>query len=442
MRVELEQLRNDRDMLRQGKPPPSEMQRLIEEIEALKIENASLAQLQGGRFASIAEEGVSSSGKRNSSFGLSRSNSLARKPNGLSRSNSVTAREREQQTGESIVDQVKNIEAQRDALHRTLRSLLDRHDLQAREFEKRARMMELELQRAQQTLPRRPGYEREVRSLREDVAHLRMRAEDALDGKWQCEKNLAGLKMDIDRAEAETSSLRALLEEDSATAAANGSGESFVSISLALDAAFQQLQAGAGASGGKAQLAGRVSQQLAANKSLRSRLENEINKGERDQKLSVQRIHTLQSRMKELEDTVLAAQNHSEEEMSKHEEELRLMKESHNDQLVRMKNGSRTAMSLSPRPPSAPFSSARSPRLDKTTSGEGLPLADVVQAEVLEKRVKELEKALRDADMEMEEVIGQMNRTQADVAQLQSDRDDALKHTLQLQAEMKAELRS
>src|SRR4051812_10422292 len=80
MRVELEQLRNDRDELRDNN-------KLAEEIEALKIENASLAQLQGGRFASIAEEGGS---PRNSAFGLSRSNSLARKPSGLARSGSLS----------------------------------------------------------------------------------------------------------------------------------------------------------------------------------------------------------------------------------------------------------------------------------------------------------------------------------------------------------------
>ncbi|KAJ6145065.1 hypothetical protein N7470_008960 [Penicillium chermesinum] len=426
MRVELEQLRNDRDMLRQGKPPPSEMQRLIEEIEALKIENASLAQLQG---------------KRNSIMGLSRSNSLARKPSGLSRSNSVSGREREQQTGESLVDQIKNIEAQRDALHRTLKSLLDRHDLQAREFEKRARMMDLELARAQQTPPRRPGYEREVQGLREDVNHLRMRAEDALDGKWQCEKNLAGLKMDLDRAEQETSSLRALLEEDNAVLESGGEGfAEVIATSSTLQAAYQQLQAdrqqaeasGVGADFDRAnQLAGLVQQQLQINSSLRSRLESEINKGERDQKISIDRITALQCRMKQLEDTVLAAQNHAEEEMSRHEDEIRQMKESHNAQLVRMKNGSR-----------APMNITRSPRLDKTTSGDGIPLADAVQAYVLEKRVKDLEKVLREADMEMEEVIGQMNRAQADVAQLQSDRDDALRQTRQLQADIEAERES
>jgi hypothetical protein len=159
--------------------------------------------------------------------------------------------------------------------------------------------------------------------------------------------------------------------------------------------------------------------------------------------------------MKELEEVLLIAQQNSEEEMSKHEDEIRLLKESQNAQLTRMKNGGRTPVSLSPRPPSAPFD-VRTPRLDQTTSGEGIPLVEVVQAELLEKRVKALEKLLRDADMEMEQVLARMNRTQLDVAQLQTDRyveplismishtnpshrDDALRQTSQLQTEIEAE---
>lgn len=441
MRVELEQLRNDRDMLREGKAPPSEIQRLIEEIEALKIENASLAQLQGGRFASIAEEGGTSS-KRNSAFGLSRSNSLARKPSGLAHSNSLSRSNslKERESGESLVDKVKDIEAQRDALHRTLRSLLDRHAYQARDFEKRSRVMEIELERARQSGPRKLGYEREVRTLREDVNQLRLRAEDALDVKWQCEKNLAGLKMDLDRAKQETSSLRVLLQEHD-TAVPEGleaDQESFAEVmatSSSLEAAFEQLmaewkqgEAGASQSDETAafvdrinMLSSSVQHQLSMNNSLRGRLAGAIDKGEMDQRLSVERINVLQSRLKELEDSLMAAQQHSEEEMGRHEEEIRQLQESHNEQLMRTKNGARTPIGLSPRSPNTPFGS-RSPRLDKTTSGDAIPLAEVVRAEILERRVKDLEKLLRDADMEMEEVVGRMNRAQVDVAQLQSDR--------------------
>ncbi|KAJ5740635.1 hypothetical protein N7493_000507 [Penicillium malachiteum] len=487
MRVELEQLRNERDILREVKPqappppppppptppppqvqtPSPDTQRLMEEIEALRVENASLAQLQtSGRFASIAEEegGVN---KRNSTFGISRSNSVVRKPSGLarsgslSRSNSVNAskdrKERESGGEGSLVDKVKDIESQRDALHRTLRSLLDRHAQQAREYEKRARLMEMELERAQQAGPlRRPGYERDVQTLREEVNHLRNRAEDALDGKWQCEKNLAGLKMDLDRAEQETSSLRVLLQEhDSVVSEGGEADESFAEVmetSSSLDSAYKQLQADRkqveatiaasdeleAAFGRTDRMAYDVQQQLHTNNSLRGRLESAIDKGERDQHLSVERINFLQNRLKEYEDSLLLAQHHSEDEMGKHEEEIRLLKENHNAQLLRMKTGARTAVAFSPRPANAPFSS-RSPRLDKTTSGQGIPLIQVVQVEALEKRVKDLEKLLRDADMEMEEVVGRMNRTQVDVAQLQSDRDEALRQTRLLQANIQTE---
>ncbi|KAJ5179348.1 hypothetical protein N7492_002558 [Penicillium capsulatum] len=450
MRVELEQLRNERDILREGKTPPAETQRLIEEIEALKIENASLAQLQGGRFASIAEEDGPGS-KRHSAVGLSRSNSLARKPSGLSRSNSVTAgKERESGSGESLVDKVKDIEAQRDALHRTLRSLLTRQTCHVREWEGHQRYLETELAHAKQLGPRRrQGYEREVQSLRDDINYLRQRAEDALDGKWQCEKNLAGLKMDLDRAEQETSSLRVLLQEhNAAPEGLEADQESFAEVlatTSSLDSAYQQLQAdreraSAGAQSDEVSasisrtdaLAYQVRQQLETNISLRGRLESAINKGERDQQLSVERINMLQNRLKEMEDTLLVAQQHSEDEMNKHEEEIRELKECDNPHLRRKRNSAQV-----PGPPSA--FNGRSPRLDKTTSGEGLPLAELVQAETLEKRVKDLERVLRDADSEMGEAVGRMNRAQVDVAQLQSDRDEALRQTRLLQANIQAE---
>ncbi|KAJ5516959.1 hypothetical protein N7527_008519 [Penicillium freii] len=455
MRVELEQLRNDRDQLRDDN-------RLVEEIEALKIENASLAQLQGGRFASIAEEGSS---PRNSAFGVSRSSSIARKPSGLarsgslSRSNSVNNNNggKSPETRESLVDKVHDIEVQRDALHRTLRSLLDRQAYQAREYEKRTRMLEMELAQAQQSgQPRKLGYERDVRNLRDEVNHLRIRAEDALDGKWQCEKNLAGLKMDLDRAEQETSSLRALLLEDTAAGAELMTGQEgfaeVVTTSSSLQSAFQQLQADqAEAEADVADseelasslvrtgaLGSKVHYQLQTNSSLHARLAAAIDKGDKDQQISVERINILQNHMRELEEDLLVAQNHSEEEMAKHEDEIRLLKESQHAQLTRMMNGGRNLVGLSPRPPNAPFDS-RSPRLDQTTSGEGVPLTEVVQSEILERRVKDLEKLLRDADMEMEQVVGRMNRTQLDVAQLQTDRDDALRQTRQLQTEIQAE---
>ncbi|OJJ83582.1 uncharacterized protein ASPGLDRAFT_67179 [Aspergillus glaucus CBS 516.65] len=486
MRVELEQLRNERDHLRDEvvpqisggthKPPsssadPSEIERLMGEIEALKIENASLAQLQSGRFASIAEEddGRSSRG-RTSGLGISmsRSNSLARmhtkpsRPSSLSRSNSFSGKERD--TRENLADRMNDVEAQRDALHQTLRNLLARQSVQAREYEKRSRMLEMELARAQEAgSPRRLGYERDVRNLREEVNDLRQRAEDALEQKWQCEKGLAGLKMDLDRAEQETSSLRELLQEhdvslfeNSGVAAEGRDGFAEVlATTSSLESAYEQLQADRDqvvaqspveATGELAESLNRtealtthVRKQLESNSTLRRRLAEAIGQGEKDQQVSAARINELQSQLKSLEDMLLTAQQLSEEEMAKHEDEIRQLEDNHSDQLQRMKNGSRSPAALSPRPPQSPFFGSRSPRLDKTTSGNGVPLTEIVQPEMLAKRVRELERLLRNADMEMEEVVGRMNRAQIDVAELQSDRDEALRQTRKLQSEILAE---
>ncbi|BCR97416.1 uncharacterized protein AKAW2_30735S [Aspergillus luchuensis] len=486
MRVELEQLRNERDHMRdtvipqlqQGSqsaaPPsdPSEVQRLMEEIEALKIENASLAQLQGSRFASIAEEdGMPTA--RNVGLGLSRSNSLARvrtKPSpglsrssSLSRSNSVSAKERNESPRENLADRIEDVEAQRDALHQSLRRLLDRQAHDAREYEKRLQLMEMELARAQQVgSPRKLGYEREVRNLREEVNDLRQRAEEALEQKWQCEKGLAGLKMDLDRAEQETTSLRVILQEHDITVPEDlecdrdGFAE-VLATSSSLESAYRQLQADreiAEASAAQSPLAEQnslvesvnrtdvlaqhVQQQLASNNALRSRLAEAIGKGEKEQQLSAARINEMQARLKEMEDILLMAQQYSEDEMARHEEEVRALEENHNAQLKRMKNGARSPAALSPMPPTTPFGS-RSPRLDLTTSGRGIALDQAIQSETLERRVKELEKLLRDADSEMEEVVSRMNRAQIEVAELQSDRDDALRQTRKLQAEIMAQ---
>ncbi|KAL4809588.1 hypothetical protein BDV18DRAFT_132405 [Aspergillus unguis] len=464
MRVELEQSRTERESLREGKSlaDPAEVQRLKEEVEALKIENAALSQLGGGRFASIAEEDAPM--KRNSAFGLSRSNSLARvprntsRPGSLSRSNSVSGKDRHgTDTRESLADRVEGAEAQRDALHGALKRLLERQAQEARQTEKRIRIMELELARAQEAgSPRRLGYEREVRNLRDEVNHLRNRAEDALDQKWQCEKGLAGLKMDLDRAEQETASLRVLLQEHDIAIPAELE-EEVVATSSSLESAYQQLQADreeaeasvahspSGDTDELAQsvnrtdmLALHVRQQLATNTALRKRLADAIGKGEKDQQHSAIRINEMQSRLKDMEDALLNAQQHADDEISRHEDEVRQLQESHNAQLLRMKNGSRSPASLSPIPPSTPFIT-RSPRLDKTTSGDGVALNQVVKSETLDQRVKELEKLLREADREMGEVVSRMNRAQIDVAELQSARDEALRETRRLQAEILTE---
>ena len=145
---------------------------------------------------------------------------------------------------ESLSDRVKDVEAQRDALHRALRSLLDRHEHQNREHAKRVKALQTERDRAifissstsstsQRSLlggvmkngAAGPGgveghhhhhhhhhHQREISNLRDEVHHLRRRADQALEQKWRGEKILSQLKVDLDHSRHENESLRTLLE--------------------------------------------------------------------------------------------------------------------------------------------------------------------------------------------------------------------------------------
>lgn len=229
LRVDLVQHKNERDNLRDEVVP--QLRARLEGLEAnvadgqrLDQENAKMQQelqaLRTGRFESITEEpaAVSATPK----MGLSRSASLMRGSNpvvSLSRSNSVSNPNKKagepRESRDALAERVKEVEAQRDALHQALKSLLDRQKFQSREFEKRLMFVEQERDRAlEASSPRRRGYEKEVTDLRYEINQLRKRADDALEQKWQCEKGLGGLKKDLDRAEQETSSLRTLLVEN------------------------------------------------------------------------------------------------------------------------------------------------------------------------------------------------------------------------------------
>jgi len=168
------------------------------------------------------------------------------RPTSLIRPNTVKPGE----PREALADRLKDVEAQRDALHSALKSLLERQEFQNRENQKRIRQLEMEKDRLLSGSPKKAGYEREVANLREEITVLRRRAEDAIDQKWQVEKGLGGLKMDLDRAEEEISSLRSLLKENDILIPEMSSRSSSASIqpivpvtSASLEKAYRDLQA-------------------------------------------------------------------------------------------------------------------------------------------------------------------------------------------------------
>ena len=477
LRVDLEQHRNDRDNLRDEVVPqlraqiegleanlsesqksPYDFSRMQQEIQSLRDENAALqsARAMNMQFRSIAEEGEFVESPRNSfiqprSGGLQRSSTIhinransratPNRSNSLSRSNSIVNRA-VPESQQSLADQLKDVIQQRDALHVTVKYLLRRQDHQRQQFSKKLKLAEAERDRASTiNHNHKGGYEREVRTLRSEINLLRKRADDALEQKWQLEKGLSGFKMDLDRSKQETASLHTLLQardesapevlsstlekalrqlqqqrEQARPQESLGSLKQEQELSNELEKSAQRSE----------ELAGQVRQQMKANSDLRGRLQQAIERGESNQAASADQINELQSKLRKLEDVITVAQMQSETAVMKHEEEVRVLRASHNIQLMRTKSGRKTPGLLTPDPrsPISPMfaNSKKSPRLDQTTTGPGIALQQALKTEYLENKVAELEKALSEAEKEMGEVVGRMNTAQMGVAELESER--------------------
>lgn len=536
IRGELEEASNERDNLRDEIVP--QLKARVEGLEAEASEHSNLTYESSKMQQELHSLKTENRNLRNtrqpaeeptprSSATLSRSNSMSaglksqRAPNSLTRSNTVKGGI---ESREALAERLKDVEAQRDALHSALRNLLERQEFQNRENEKKIKALDLEKERLLAMSPGKAGFEKDVSDLRNEIKVLRRRAEDALEHKWQAEKGLAGLKMDLDRAEEEIASLRSLLEEKDilippslARSSADSTQGNNPVTSNSLSASFEELQAAykeslsrvkaLEATGDKEvasertqlaiqrleqalasataerdtalqeaamykaqvdglheseaqhmdaeraladelresarrieELATQVRQQLAANSSLRQRLSDAVARGDADRKGNVERITSLQSRLRVLEDQLVAAQTASEERVARHEEQIQELKDANSLQLKRAplsplaKGG--FPRSRGPSPLASPMFplSPRSPRrLPKMT------MEDEVQVDKLRARVSDLERALAEADSDMQDVIARMSEAQIEVLTLQEEREAAVRETRKLQRELEQE---
>ncbi|KAM5369875.1 hypothetical protein ACJZ2D_008776 [Fusarium nematophilum] len=504
-----------------------ESSKMQQELQMLKRENDTLRNTPMSGSATPPINRMS----RAMSGGLARSNSVAtgsfrgQRSTGLSRSNSVKNLQLESR--EALAERLKDVEAQRDALHGALKNLLERQEFQNRENEKKIRVLQHERERLLSASPRRGGFEREISTLRTEINVLRRRAEDALEQKWQVETGLGGLKMDLDRAEEEIALLRDLLKEkdilippsfarSSGSSTASGSfgapgapvtSESLEKAYKELQAAYQEslerikeLELGTdspavdekthlamerlertlsiavserdaakqevdalriqfndlSASESKTieseraladdlndsarrveELASQVQHQLSANAQLRDRLSMAVARGESDRKSNSDRIADLQVRLKTMEEQLIAAQTASEDRVNRHEEEIAAIREAHNAQLQRMSSspglgGMRSPGFRANRKPSllSPLS-PRFPGSPKITPEQ--TFEDAAQMDALRNRVAELEKALEDAEKEMQDVVARMSAAQIEVLNLQDEREAAVRETRRLQ---------
>ncbi|KAI8950969.1 hypothetical protein F4801DRAFT_311564 [Xylaria longipes] len=497
-----------------------ESTKMQQELSNLRSENSNLKQFQ---MESISEEGGTTSAplSRSNSIGGPGSRSsfrLQRPPSGLSRSKTVKTSESRDQLSERL----KDVEEQRDALHRALKNLLERQEHQNRENQKKIRVLEMERDRLL-TSPQKAGFQREIGNLRAEITVLRRRAEEALDQKWQVEKGLAGLKMDLDKAEQEVQYLRKLLEDKDilippAFARLSSGSDQFAApvTSESLIAAYNDLQkayadsvqriknmedgamsdektqtamqklevalasvvserdlAHQEAGSYKEQLASlkageqaylaseraladelqesarrveelaiQVQQQLSTNQQLRQRIADTVARGDASQKANAEKITSMQAHLRSLEEKLEAAQAASEDKVTRHEEEMSAIKESHNAQLTRLRGGLRSPRTFPAKSPLSPLFTAPgalSPRLSITRSGPAMNVSEETQIDNLKVRVAALENALIDADTEMQQVVGRMNTAQIEVLQLQEEREAAINQTRKLERALEAE---
>ncbi|OLN95908.1 hypothetical protein CCHL11_05080 [Colletotrichum chlorophyti] len=547
LKVELQSTTNERDNLRDEIVPQLkakldgleaeaseyanltyESSKMQQELEVLRQENKAL-KASGQQPQPQPETRSRSSTTRSLNTRPSRASSvtaasfvLQKAPTGMRLTRSNTVKSGVTESREQLSERLKDVEAQRDALHNALKSLLERQEFQNRENEKRIRSLEVERDRLMAASPRKAGFEKEISSLRIEINVLRHRADEAAEQKWQVEKGLAGLKMDLDRAEEEVAALRSLLKEKDilippsmARSSADKTTLSVPVTSDSLEAAFKDLQlaykeslikikeleangpllasdeatqlamqrleqslasvvferdsAREEASAYRDQLeslassevahleseraladelrvsaqriedlASQVQNQLSVNSELRQRLTDAVARGDADRKANADRITRLQSRLKNLEEQLQAAQVASELRVARHEEQLRDLKDAQSAQLRRMSPSPVGSNARSPRKsglspiPSPLF--PRSPRLLPKQSVE-----DETQIERLRAKVVELETALTNADSEMQDVIARMSAAQIEVLTLQEEREAARRETRRIQQELEKE---
>lgn len=346
---------------------------------------------------------------------------------------------------ESATDTIKEVEAQRDVLHQTLRNLILRRDIEARQYARQVRLLQVERDRALSGKPRRAGYSSRVRYARQEIDELRRRADEAMTQKWQCEKGLAGLKMDLDRAKEETESLRVLLQESPGTEVVLMASPSSVYDGADDESANATSVCAEGKLSGLGidtwcgverrrswtiEDDGRPQKDMPANAELQVRVLAAIERGEKGQAACAQQLSILETDLCDAESALLAAQSVSESSLGSQEERVRAVgasREQHADRLIRSQLATSPLMSAS-----ASQSKACSPMLEASASmltplfankrarfelAKGQPGArDDVKT--LEGRVRELEDTTRRVEWEMRGAVAKMMEEQREVVAL------------------------
>ena len=139
----------------------------------------------------------------------------------------------------------------------------------------------------------------------------------------------------------------------------------------------------------------------------------------------------MQKRLANMEDSVLNAQQHSETTLGSHEAEMRRLEESSSPALQRLRVSVLSAKRMTPTSPLV----GKSPKLGSKKLSDN-SLLEVSKTQMLERKVKELESLLREAEEDMQDVVQKVNKSQLEVAELQTERDAAFSQMRKLQTQI------
>jgi len=213
LRARLEGLESESTDLQKLQYENSQLQ---QELQTTRNENQTLVEArrlqieQSQRFKSFAEEDdyVSMSPMASPRIGMTRSQSIARSRSLKRPGSMLTSPNPSNQPPPLPSDSLRDVEDQRDALHMTLRTLLTRQDVLNRMHAKQVRILQIERDEALRGLPSSSSLNQQIQKLRSNFTSLRERADEASEQKWQCEKGLSGLRMDLERTQQETESMK------------------------------------------------------------------------------------------------------------------------------------------------------------------------------------------------------------------------------------------
>ncbi|KAK6363626.1 hypothetical protein TWF730_001050 [Orbilia blumenaviensis] len=317
---------------------------------------------------------------------------------------------------DSLVERIKEIELQRDALQNGLKNLRMRNELENKKALHRIRTLEWERDRALRPSYRRMRKNKETLAFKSQVERLKHRAENAIDSKYVCERNLSSLRLDMDRLEQEMEELRELLKTQ----------DSLARQVEELQESCKQLLAECEGDAEVEQFAAELRTRTVSNAMLRKRLVDAIERGDQDRLMANTKINALCELLKSMEEKIGEAQQDLEGVASEREQEAKDLKDTKGVPRLRRVD-EQAAMDAQP---DSALIAAKEPRINRDSRGKDTRLY------VLQHRIEQLEKTITNTDIEMEDLESRLNMTLLEASELRTETEQSSEHLANLRSKL------